>query len=400
MDQGIRQPVHSFPTAMFAVLWLVGWTLRVPVLAAPPLATRMADTFGLDEAGIGALTMLPVVAIAFGAIPAALIIARFGLKVAIVGGVLLMAVASTARGYAPSGVMLFSVSVLMGLGVAVFQTALPAATRIWTPSHIALGNAVYLNGMMVGEMSGAGLTLPLVLPMAGGDWQMALLLWSIPIVLIAFVAALVRPPAGASGLPETEAGDVSSNTSLPRWNDIYVWQYGMLLAGSVVVFYVINSYVGTILQARGETAALAWLLLVYNAMPLLASFSVLAAPKWIGMRGPIAASAILAAAGLAGFAFLSGWSSWVAALVTGFAASVELILLVSLPAAIAKGRAVVRLSAGMTLVGYGIAFVLPLVGGWLAKRIDWMELALIPSLVFAIAVLFAIGREHRYPKYT
>lgn len=400
MDQAIRQPVRSVQFTMFAVLWLVGWTLRVPVLAAPPLATRMAATFGLDEAGTSALTMLPVVAIAFGAIPAALIIARFGLKVAIVGGVLLMAAASTARGYAPSSVMLFSVSVLMGLGIAVFQTALPAATRVWTPKHIALGNAVYLNGMMVGEVSGGGLTLPLVLPLAGGDWRMALLLWSVPIVLIAFAAALVRPSTGVSGPPKTVAGDVSSNASLPRWDDACVWQYGMLLAGSVVAFYVINSYVGIILQARGETAALAWLLLAYNATPLLASFAVLAAPKWIGWRGPIAVSALLAAAGLAGFTFLSGWPSWIAALISGFMASVELILLVSLPAAIARGRAVVRLSAGMTLVGYGIAFVLPLVGGWLAKGTGWLELALIPSLVFAIAVLFAVGKERRYPEYT
>lgn len=81
---------------MFAILWLVGWTLRVPVLAAPPLATRIGDAYGLDTAGIGALTMLPVVAIAFGAVPAAMIIARFGLKAAIAGGLLVMGAASSA----------------------------------------------------------------------------------------------------------------------------------------------------------------------------------------------------------------------------------------------------------------------------------------------------------------
>ena len=54
------------------MLWLVGWTLRVPVLSDPPLATRIADAFALGETGVGALTMLPVVAVAFGAIPAAM----------------------------------------------------------------------------------------------------------------------------------------------------------------------------------------------------------------------------------------------------------------------------------------------------------------------------------------
>ncbi|NIZ61657.1 hypothetical protein DL239_11800 [Sedimentitalea sp. CY04] len=71
--------------------------------------------------------------------------------------------------------MLFSASAEMGLGVTVFQTALPAATRIWTPTHVALGSSVYLNDMMIGELSGAGLTLP-VEP----HWQRAIgdLLWS------------------------------------------------------------------------------------------------------------------------------------------------------------------------------------------------------------------------------
>ncbi len=384
---------------MFATLWLVGWTLRVPVLAAPPLAMRMSDAYRLEAAGIGALTMLPVVAIAFGAIPAALIIARFGLKVAIVGGILLMAAASGARGYAPSSAILFLVSVLMGLGVAVFQTALPAATRVWTPSHIALGSAVYLNGMMVGEMSGAGLTLPVVLPMAGDDWRVALVFWSVPIVLIALAAAFVRSPRNENDPSRMTADYAAPETSLPRWNDRHVWQYGLLLAGSVVAFYVINSYVGAILQDRGEMEVLAELLFAYNSTPLLASFAVLVAPRWIGRQGPIAVSAALSVAGLAGFAFLSGWLSWVAALITGFAASVELILLVSLPAAIAKGHAVTRLSAGMTLVGYGIAFVLPLAGGWLAKRLDWLELALIPSLLFMMVALLVVGKERRYPVY-
>ncbi|MGD1882629.1 MAG: CynX/NimT family MFS transporter [Paracoccaceae bacterium] len=385
---------------MLAILWLVGWTLRVPVLAAPPLATRIADSYGLEAAGIGALTMLPVVAVAFGAIPAALLIERFGLKAAIVFGVLFMAAASSARGYAPSSLMLFVVSVLMGFGVAVFQTALPAATRVWTPGHIALGNAVYLNGMMVGEVSGAGLTLPLVLPLAGGDWRVALLLWSIPILVIAVAAAFVRTPHVSSDKSETAAHNMTPAKTLPSWNDARVWQYGLLLAGSVVLFYVINSYVGLILEARGESAALAWLLLLFNATPLMASFVVLAAPGWIGKRGPIAASAGMAVVGLAGFTFLSGWVSWLGALLTGFAASVELILLVSLPAAIAKGRAVTRLTAGMTLIGYGIAFILPMIGGWFAKGVGWLEFSLFPTLLFGVVVLVLVGRERRYPPYT
>ena len=398
-ENSVRPQTHALPVGMLAVLWLVGWTLRVPILAAPPLATHIADAFELGEAGIGALTTLPVVAVAFGAIPAAWIIARSSLRQVIVGGLLVMVAASVARGLVPTTAMLFMVSIVMGLGVAVFQTALPAATRCWTPTHVALGSAVYLNGMMLGELSGAGLTLPLVLPLAGGDWRFSLVLWAIPILLIAALVALVRLPIAPSAAKIIESTCPSPSKSLPKWSDGRVWQYGLLLASSVVAFFVINAYSGTVLRARGEIESLQGLLFAYNATPLFASFIVLAVPKWIGLRAPIAVSAILAAAGLAGFAVLEGWASWASALVTGCASTVELILLVSLPPAIARGIAVTRLSAGMTLIGFAISFFLILIGGLFADKTGWIEMALIPSLVFMLAALAALGRTPCYPSY-
>ncbi len=394
-----NQQTRSLPIGMLVVLWLVGWTLRVPVLTAPPLATRIADSFGFGEAGVGALTMLPIVAIAFGAIPAAWIIGRFGIRIAIVGGLLVMVGASVARGQVPSTAMLFAVSVVMGLGVAVFQTALPSATRIWTPSHVALGSAVYLNGMMLGELSGAGLTLPLVLPLAGGDWRHALIMWAIPILIIAALVALIRTPKEQSDFTNLEPVCLSPRASLPNWRDGRIWQYGLLLASSCVAFLIINAYSGTLLRERDETEALGGLLFAYNAMPLFASFIVLSAPKWIGMRMPIAVTAMLSVAGLAGFIFLESWASWAAALVTGCASTVELILLVSLPPAIARGISVTRLSAGMTLIGFGITFLLSLIGGWFADITGWIEVAFLPSLVFMIAALAALGQTSRYPNY-
>jgi CP family cyanate transporter-like MFS transporter len=388
--------LRSLPLGMFAVLWLVGWTLRVPILSAPPLATLIADSFGLGEAGTGALTMLPLVAVAFGALPAAWLIARFGLRASIASGIVIMALASIARGYVPSAALLFAVSILMGLGVAVFQTALPAAARTWTPSHAALGSAVYLNGMMVGEFSGAGLTLPLVLPMAGGDWRTALVIWAVPVLIIAVVAYLVRPKMGGDSEDKEDDHRPGTRSPLPRWNDGQVWQFGLLLACSIVIFYAINAYAGSVLRARGEEQALAGLLFAFNLTPLLASFVVLAAPHWIGYRNPLGVASIIAVLGLAGFVFFGGWASWVSAVVAGLSSTIELILLVSIPAAIAKGLGITRMSAGTTLIGYAIAFVIPLIGGWIAEETGRIEVALLPALAFSIVMIPALGRTRSY----
>ena len=390
-------PSTAKPILMLVALWLVGWTLRVPILAAPPLAVEIGNSFGLGEAGIGALTMLPVMAVALGAIPAAWIISRYSLRRVIAGGVFVMAVASAARGYVPSASLLFACSLIMGLAVALFQTALPSATRVWTPKHIALGSAVYLNGMMLGETSGAGLTLPVVMPLAGGDWALAILFWSIPVVLIAALVAFM--PIANETEENAPATSPNSQPTLPRWNDSHVWQYGLLLASSVVAFYVINAYCASVLTSRGEEYALAELIFAFTAMPLLASFVLLAAPNWVGLRTPLAIAAVFAVLGLVGFIFAAGWLSWASALVCGFAATIELILLLSLPPAIAKGIAVTRLSAGMSLLGFSLAFACTLIGGYLADWFVWTELALMPALVFMLAALFLLGSKARYPEY-
>ncbi len=389
--------LRSLPLGMFAILWLIGWTLRVPILAAPPLATRIADSFGLGEAGIGALTMLPILAVAFGALPSAWLIAKYSLRSVIIGGIVIMTFASIARGYVPSSMLLFAVSLLMGLGVALFQTALPAAVRSWTPSHVAMGSAIYLNGMMVGEFSGAGLTLPIVLPLSDGDWRTALVIWSIPILAIALITLLAKSDETdqQKGVDQTDSR-TGAWASLPRWNDTQVWQFGLLLACSIVIFFVINAYAGAILRSRGEEYALPGLLMAFNTTPLLASFVVLSVPRWIGRRNPLGVSAIIATLGLAGFYFLNGWASWLAAVIAGLTSTIELILLVSLPASIAKGLGVTRLSAGTTLIGYAVAFVLPLIGGWLAELTRQTDMALIPALIFSIVMIPALGRERRY----
>ncbi|MES1934333.1 cyanate transport protein CynX [Salinisphaera shabanensis T35B1] len=386
----------GLPYGLLAVLWLVGWTLRVPILTAPPLATDIARTFGLGEAGVGALTMLPVVAVAFGAIPAAWIITKFGLRAAIVGGLLLSIAASVSRGQVPSAALLFAISVVMGLGIAICQTALPSATRAWTPSHIALASTVYLNGMMVGELSAAGLTRPIVLPLAGSDWQLALVLWAIPLLAVVGAVLFARP----SSHDESSAQETPSpSASIPRLGDLRVWQYGILLGSSVVAFFVVNAYSGSVLQARGEQAALSGLLFAYNSMPLVASLCLLATPNLIGKRTPVAISSIASVVGLAGFLFFDGWASWISALIVGYAATVETILLVSLPPSIARGTAVTRLSAGMTLIGFSLAFVIPVFGGWIADLAGTVELALYPALGFMVLALFSLGQQAKYPAY-
>ncbi len=61
--------------------------------------------------------------------------------------------------------MLYFGTVVTAFGVAVMQPSLPPLVRAWVPQRIGFATAVYTNGLLIGEILPAALTIPLVLPM-------------------------------------------------------------------------------------------------------------------------------------------------------------------------------------------------------------------------------------------
>ena len=110
-------------------------------------------------------------------------------------------------------------------------------------------------------------------------------------------------------------------------------------------------------------------------------------------------SAGLALLGVLGFAVLGGMPAYAGAILAGVASTVQLILLMSIPAIIAKGLAVTRLAAGMTLVGLTIAVALSLLGGFMADNTGSTEISTIPALIFAALAILALGRSESYADY-
>ena len=72
-------------------------------------------------------------------------------------------------------------TVMMGAGIAIMQPAIPPLVRDWMPDRIGFGTAVYINGLLVSEIIAVALTIPIVLPLAGGSWRVALVIWAMPV---------------------------------------------------------------------------------------------------------------------------------------------------------------------------------------------------------------------------
>lgn len=371
-------PARLLPVA--ALLWLAGLYLRVPILVAPPLAPFISADLGLNQALTGALTTLPILMLAVGAMPGSLAISRLGPRNTLVLAMVIMAMGSAARGLAPEIITLLAASTVMGLGIAMMQPALPALLPRWLqPHHVAMGTAIYMNGMLMGEFVGAGVTLPVLVPLMDNSWRLTLLAWSLPALLVA--AGLFLPKRDLARPAQRAAW-------LPDWSNPLTLKIGLLLGLSASMFFGLNAYMGNLLEQTGHFDKLSRVLFFYNIAQVFASLVMLkTARRWVGRRYLIGVMAVISVVGTVGAIVLEGWWAIASATVMSFVAGILLILLVALPPLLTRPGETGRLSAGTFLVGYTIAFLVPMIGGAVADMTGDIRHSILVMIVYSILVL-------------
>ena len=110
------------------------------------------DEFSLSATEVGLLSGIPPALFGIAALAGSLLVARLGLKSALVGGLVLIAAGSALRGLSTDYGVLLGTTVVMSAGVAIMQPIMPTTVRQWLPTRIGLGTALYINGLLVGEV--------------------------------------------------------------------------------------------------------------------------------------------------------------------------------------------------------------------------------------------------------
>lgn len=366
------------------VLWFVGLYLRLTLLVMAPLGSFIADDLQLSLTVMGALTTLPVLMLALGGVIGAWIIARLGPKQTLVASILLMALGSMARAASIEAGLLLSMTALMGFGLAVMQTVLPTLVRAWTPQAIALATALYMNGLLMGEVLAAGFTLPVVMPLLHDSWRWSLFAWSVPPVFIALMVWWMTPSVA-------RVQTIERRNWLPNFKDPLVWSLGLVMGCSSTLFFGLNAYMSVLMESRHEGEWVGLSLLVFNSAQVAASVLTLKyAARWVGQAQPLLLATALALVATLWFGLGWGWTAILAGFMVSLATGVVLILMVSLPAFLTRSETTAALTAGMFTVGYGLAFVLPTLGGWLVDQLGDARWVLVPMLAIALLSLPAI----------
>jgi CP family cyanate transporter-like MFS transporter len=340
------------------LLWLAGTALRLTILAVPPVIPLIHDGLKLNATQIGILTGLPSLLFAFAAVPGSLLIAHLGVRAALVVGLAATAIAGALRGAIADISWLYTMTIVMGAGVAVMQVTMPPAVRAWLPQRIAFATAVYTNGLLVGEILPVALTLPLVLPLVGGNWQGAFVFWSVPVAAITLLI-LTLAPAPANG-PAT----ATRRRWWPDWHDPLIWRLGILLGTVNATYFTTNAFLPDYLRGNGNGEWISGALSGLNMSQVPASLLLLALAHRLERKAwPYVGCGLLCIVATAGIVFGSG--PWIVAAATmqGFANSAVLILILALPPLLAAPDDVHRVTAAMFTISYSCAVIVPVISG-------------------------------------
>ena len=339
------------------LLWFAGNGLRLTILAIPPVLALIIVDLKLSGTEVGILNAIPVSLFALVAVPGSLLIARVGAVPALIIGLLIAAAGSALRGFASDPWMLYITTIVMAAGIAVMQPSLPPTVRQWVPNRIGFATAVYTNGLLCGEIfpvAFAGVLLPLL----AGSWRASLVLWSIPLVVIAIIIFLLQP--GGKSAPVSR-----HHLWMPDWRDPLLWKVGIIMSAANQLYFCTNAFLPGFLLQTGRTDLIGPALTALNVGQLPASFILLAmASRWERRKWPLLAAVAIGVLGVAGtLAFTGTWGVVLSAAMIGFACAVILTLVLALPALLIAPDDVPRMSAGVFTLGYGFAMTMSILGG-------------------------------------
>lgn len=360
------------------LLWLAGNALRLTVLSIPPVLPAIHDALRLNEAEVGALSNMPPLLLALGAIFGSLLVARLGARRALLAGLSVVAVAGAVRVVGPSLSLLFGATLVMGLGISVSQPALPSLVRAWLPARSGLATAVYSNGFLVGEIVGAAATAPLLVELLGG-WRPAVAIWSVPVLGTALAVVLLTRE-----LPEGH--ETLTTRWWPDWRDPLTWRLGLVLGCAAAVYFGSNAFVPDYLRTTGNGSLITPALTTLNATQLPASVITAIFPaQLIGRRWPLVGAGLLMALSVGGFLLGGVWVViWSATM--GLGVAFVFVLTLALPPVVAGPDEVHRLTAAMFTISYTLPFVGSISGGALWDLTSTPALAFAPMLVAALAL--------------
>ena len=352
------------------LLFMLGISLRLTLLAVPPLLPAIRAELKLSATAVALLVTLPIALFAVAALPAWQLIARIGPLRTLILGLFFVTIGAALRGQSGAVGILFLTTMIMGVGVALMQPAMPAIVRRWLPERIAFGTAIYTTGLFVGQTVPPSLTIPFVLPWLGGSWRGGLAIWSVPVGLTALFCLVLAPWLSDSRTPNEPSNGVFSL----RWNDSLIWRLGVLFGTINTMYFTTNALLPIYLKSvnRPDLITGALTALSFGQLPA-ALLLLIVAHRLDRQSWPYVAAGVITLLSIAGLVFWVGKATFLFCGLLGFADGGAFLLGLTLPPLLSPASEVPRTSAAMFTISYSSAVLIAAISGaiWDAGAPRW-----------------------------
>ena len=281
-DGAGRRPRAGLPGARGTALLVAGIlvlavNLRAAIASLPPVFPDLSAALHLSSASISLLAAVPVLCFGVFSGLGAPLSRRFGEERVLLAALLLLAGGLLLRGALPAA-MLFPGTVLAGGAIALMNVLLPSLVKRRRPDRAGLLIGAYLLMLSTGAVVASLIAVPVFKAAGGGHggagWpvQLTLGLWALP-----------AAAAAVAWLPQvryrTRPDPASRITRVAVHRHLLAWQVAAFMGLQSMIYYGTLSWLPTLFQDRGVSAAAAGgLLALMNAgnavtamlMPVLA----------------------------------------------------------------------------------------------------------------------------------
>ena len=368
---------------------LIGIAMWGPMFCVPPMEPIIKEHLLLTHTQTSLLLSAPVLMLVVTAIPAGLVSDRVGIKKTIGIGLVMMAAGAVLRSTASDFISLLAYTFIFGFGFGWTFPNLPKLVSIYfnkDRANVAMG--IVNSGFPIGTALGLGISVPIILPIAG-TYQGVFLIWSIPtiIALISWWILIKQPSSKSSHIEEPRTSILSFRGA---FSNKHLWLVAVLMSFHTFTVYNWNGWTPVMMMLKGASPSLAGLIASITIWAMIPTF--LLAPRLshrIGLRRPFLwVPSIVLAITFWGAQYITINTSWFVMALVGIASGTRFTTLMSLPLELVHESEVGMASGMMLAIGYVGAVIGPLVGGRVLDTTQNFDMSLIVLTIISLAATF------------
>lgn len=349
---------------IFFVIVTTAICLRAPITSVGSILYCIVEDLDLSSTIAGAITTIPLIVIAILSPCISKISEKTGINQALLLGMITMLVGIILRSF--GGILgLLLGTALIGAGIAFGNVLIPAIIKSFFPDRIGTMTGVFTTTMSICSGVGAGISVPLAVELGWG-WRWTFCIWAAATLLAIFTSIIQIKKIPAVNDP-CEKLEVKRQPLKRLYKIPLAWWVAVMFGGQSCVFYMMVTWLPTIVTDRGISAMSAGVIAtIFQLAAIPANFATPVLAGYFKNQSRLAVSvAGLGIIGLLGILFaksilLLAISTGILALGLGGTFSLSLVIF---GMRTSDGMQAARLSGFAQSAGYVMAAIGPTLAG-------------------------------------